>query len=847
MIDTAKNADGPSAMRKRGHLPAGTPATNPRGLSGKRAAGLVLILTLCHAAPGQSGENDKPEVFRFDIPAEGMAAALEAFSETTDIQLICPSALVRDVKSKALSGTYTPEQALAKLLADSDITYRFADDQVIALAGSKNKGMSTESLLARAPKENYPADPTPEKPFTGSVEQEDMTVQGVALSGYSVIDASTATKTDTPIMETPVNIQVVPQQVLKDQQSIRIEQALQNTSGVYKKQAESAESFNIRGFATFDYYRDGVRNQSALTQTGDRETANLERIEVLKGPAAILYGRIEPGGMINLVTKQPLDQAYYSLQQQFGSFDLYRTTLDATGPVTENNELLYRFNLAYEDKGSFREFVNNDRIFIAPVVKWNISDRTQAIFEMEYKHAKETTDFGIPVRGNRPVDIPRERNLGESFAFSESDEVLLGFNWSHAFNDQWQIRHKFNAIFTEENDDTVIGASDVAANSNTFSRFYSGFRDNKTQSYVNSLDLTGHFDTFGLQHTALFGGDYYIFHNSGLIIADYNFPSIDILNPIHSGAPLRDPNNDFGMDTSEEWYGLYFQDQIKLPYNVHLLAGFRYDNARVTYHPSFAGITNTVHQSDDAITPRVGLLWQPIPEVSLYGNYVENFGVSNAFFTGANGADLEPETAQQWETGIKTAFFDGRLTTTLAWYQLTKQNIAISSSDPIAAARGESEQVGEVQNSGVELDIAGEILPGWNIIGSYSYIDSEITRQNDGTQGNRFHNVPRHGGSLWNTYQFQTGVLQGLKMGAGIVARGQREGNNENDFQMPGYALVNLMTGYEFKVGKSKVTAQLNVDNLLDKEYFPSSVGFGRSRVDVGAPRTFLGSIRVEY
>jgi len=800
-----------------------------------KTAGLLIAAALL--GTGQIAYADSDKAVQFEIPAQSLSSALTRFSAETRLQVLYEGIAADNIKAPALNGTYTPAQALEKLLTGTGLQYRYSNDKTITLEQPSSTADSANQLAQ------------------GPVTLKPMNVVGDAVQepddpfnkDYKVANASTATKTDTPIMETPVNIQVVPKQVLKDQQTTKIEQALQNVSGVYRSASVSSEAYNIRGFKTFDYYRNGVRYQSALTQAGDREVANLERIEVLKGPAAILFGRIEPGGLINLVTKKPLETAYYSLQQQFGSYDLYRTTLDATGPVTDNNELLYRFNLAYEDRGSFREFVDNDRIFVAPVVKWNISDRTQATFEMEYKHANETTDFGIPAQGNRPVNIPRERNLGEPFTYSKSDEVLLGFNWSHEFNDQWKIQHKFNATFTDEDDDVVIGSGGVALGSTTFPRFYSGFRDNKSQSYVNSLNLTGHFDTLGLQHTVLFGGDYYLFHNTGLIIDTFNFPSIDILNPIHSGAPVSDPNDDFRYNTSEEWYGLYFQDQIKLPYNVHLLAGFRYDNARIKYLNTFAGDTSTTQRSDDAVKPRVGLLWQPLPEVSLYGNYVENFGIPNAFSTGSNGSALGPETAQQWEAGIKTELFNGRLTSSLAWYQLTKQNIAVSSSDPILALQGVSEAVGEARSSGIELDISGEIVPGWNVITSYAYTDSELTKQTDGTQGNRFAGVPRNAGSLWNTYQFQTGELQHLKLGAGLVARGQQEGNNQNNFQLPGYALVNLMASYEFKVGKSKITAQFNVDNLLDKEYFPSTTGFGRNRIAVGTPRSFLGSLRIEF
>jgi iron complex outermembrane recepter protein len=794
------------------------------------------------------------DAHNFNIPAQPLASAIDSLSKQSGLHVFYADNVIQGRESTEVKGSYTPQQALGQMLVGSGVETSFTGENTVALkAGSGFIKTSAESNEGETlPKVTVEADT--ESPY----DDPNWTTDPLNTD-YNRPNATTATKTDTPIMETPANIQVVPQQVMKDQQTTRIEQALQNTSGVYKQQAESAESFNIRGFQTFEYYRDGVRNQSALTQAGDRETANLERIEVLKGPAAILFGRLQPGGMVNLVTKKPLEQYYHSLQQQFGSFSQFRTTLDTTGPITDDKELLYRFNLAYENKGSFREFVDNDRIFLAPVIKWNISDRTQATFEMEYKHANETTDFGIPAKGNRPVNIPRERNLGEPFTFSKSDDFLLAMNWSHEFNDQWKIQHKFNANFTHEDDDVVIGSDGVALNSNIFPRFYSGFRDNKTQTYSNNLDLTGHFDTFGLQHTMLFGGDYYIFHNTALIAGSSGFPSIDITNPVHIDVPPPfDPANDFSYETSEEWYGLYAQDQIKLPYNVHLLAGFRYDNARFASSDNFGG---NFRRQDDDINPRVGLLWQPIKEVSFYGNYVENFGVPNAFSSGAGGLALGPETAQQWEAGVKTELFGGRLTGTLSWYHLTKQNIAISARDLSGVRNDEFQLAGEVLNEGIEFDVAGEILPGWNIIGAYSYIDSEITsdsgqvldrfgnllRTDDGNTGNSLPNVPKHGGSIWNTYQFQSGPVQGLKLGAGLVAKSQQQGNSENDFQLPGYALVNLMAGYEFKVGKTKISTQLNVDNLLDKNYFPTSNGFARNRIDVGSPRTFLGSIKVEF
>lgn len=763
-----------------------------------------------------------------DIPAQNLSDALHSLSAQTGIQLLFSAEKLKGFRSKAISGSMNAEEALTRLLQGTPHKFEASGADTFVIKEADNKTAD----LVHLPEINVTSITDPNSPYS---------------TQYKAPDASTATKTSTPIMETPMSIQVVPKSVLNDQQAFRLEDALNNVSGVFPQQGfGQVESFNIRGFETFDYYRDGVRFQSALTQTGSRETANLERIEVLKGPASLLFGRIQPGGMINLVTKKPQATPYYSVQQQFGSFNTFRTTADATGGLNEGNSLLYRLNFAYEDRSSFRQFVDNHHFFVAPVLQWRISDRTQITAEMEYKTGSSTPDLGFPAIGNRPANLPVQRNLGEPFSKSNFDEYQAGVNWSHAFNDQWEIKHRSNLQLTKQNDNSVLPLG-LQANNRTLDRFFAGFRNNKTETYTTNLDLTGEFDTLGIKHTVLMGGDYFHFNNSATLIDNFAFPSIDILNPIHGGSTVREPADDFFFDTKEEWFGLYFQDQMKLPYNVHVLAGFRYDNAKIKSISTFAGATDTLNSKQDRISPRVGLTWQPIKQLSFYGNYVENFGVPNIFAAGLNGLPLRAETAQQWEAGIKTELFDGRFNASAAWFQLTKQNVATGHPDPALAGQGFSVQTGEAQNEGVELNMSGELLPGWNVIANYAYTVSEITRANDITQGNSLPNVPKHAGNIWSTYAFQNKTLRGLRIGGGVTLRGKREGNRENNFQMPGYTLVNLMTSYAMKVGKTRVTAQLNVNNLFDKEYFPSSIGFGRERIVVGMSRVFMGSIRVEY
>ncbi|NOS77519.1 MAG: TonB-dependent siderophore receptor [Nitrospira sp.] len=691
---------------------------------------------------------------------------------------------------------------------------------------------------------------------------------------YVVQNATSGTKTDTPIMETPLNIQVIPQQVLKDQQVISIDQALKNVSGVTTTKAVNGgfdQRFFLRGFETDTLFRNGFRMDGGDGGFGNgQQFANVERIEVLKGPAAILYGRVEPGGMINVITKQPLAAPYYALTQQFGSYALYRTSLDATGPLTKDDTLLYRFNMSYQNSGSFRDLVTDKNVFLAPVLKWNISPRTQATLEMEYQHANSSVDTQLlPFVNNQFVDLPHNRNLQERNPL-ETEHIFAGFNWSHQFNDDWSIKHQFAFKRKEFNQGVGYFVFNINPDHQVDRFLLSGH--NTDDTYSTNLDLTGHFKTMGLEHTVLLGGDYYRFDNSGeRFNGGFALPSsINYDNPVHPGTPAAiDPTSRFLLNTHTDNYGLYLQDQIKLPYHVHVMGGLRYQYVRSTNESAGADgvFTPGAPQTNDAVTPRVGLLWQPQQWLSLYSNYAESFG-ANPFGVSFGGIDssgnvlpgkpLGPTSAQQWEVGAKTEFFNGRLRATLAYYNLTKQNVATADpAHPVECGGGPcSLAIGAVRSKGPELDIQGEILPGWNVIVSYTNQDVRITKSNDTAEagstflvGNRMQFVPRNVGSVWTTYEVQQGDLKGLKLGGGV--NGQ-DGSYDaaNTFKSPGYVLVGLMTGYSYHIGTSKVTARLNVHNLLDKAYFTNATPYPASGFGYGTfstPRTFLGSITIEY
>ena len=821
---------------------------------------LPLLLLTAPLIAYVSTVSAEDKTYQINLPEQSLNSAIDSLAQQTGIKPFYADALVAGKKSQPVKGQYSAQQALDKLLAGSGLSYKFNDKQAVAIT-KQNKVSSATTLPAVNVSANAISDVT--DPYN---------------QDYVLPNATAGTKTDTPIMETPLNVQVISKQVLKDQQVINLGDALKNVSGVtsYANSGNSAtgdntQSIVLRGFSSSTYFRNGFR---LLDGSSSRNMSNVESVEVAKGPAAILYGMVEPGGMVNVVTKQPLATPYYALNQQFGSFANYRTTIDTSGPLTKDDTLLYRVNASYQNSGSFQDFVKNEDFFIAPILKWNINPRTQATVEFEYNHQNLVENYGYrPIINGKIVDLSRRLNYGESTP-TAIDTFYGGFNWSHAINDDWQIKHHLSINQTARNVylDTQYFITDTAITRLPTSR------DNQSNTYATGIDLTGHFKTLGLDHTLLFGGDYYrtesLFVGSWIPDATSSNPlctayswciktdTIDALNPTHSGFSNVGWMKSSFIKQPADQYGTYIQDQIKLPYDVHVMGGIRYQNFHQNFLQYYRGTMDgfpeiSSIQSQDAVTPRVGILWQAQHWLSLYTNYVESFGInSGRIYSSPTQSKAVPATgANQYEGGIKTEFFNGRLRANLAYFDIVKTNIATPDPNPTYALLGGVVATGAVQSRGYEFDVTGEIVPGWNAIATYSNTDAKIIKGNDvgyNAPGSRFWGVPRNAASLWNTYEFQQGDIKGLKFGGGVTLRdGQVACCDSPAYTIPGYATVDVLAAYSRNVGKSKVTVQLNVNNLLDKNYYTGlntqSVFFNSAYLDFGMPRTFMGSIGVQF
>jgi iron complex outermembrane recepter protein len=665
-------------------------------------------------------------------------------------------------------------------------------------------------------------------------------VTGEQDEGYAPDNATTATRTDTPLRDIPQSIQVIPRQVITDQQVNRISEVLRNVSGVQTDDGfgGTLDRVNIRGFQADVFLEDGFR-RSAFSSRGTLDTTLIERVEVLKGPASVLYGNLEPGGVVNIVTESPLPVAQYALEGLVDSFGTFQPTINLTGPLNEEETLLYRLNVLYEGGNGFRNYDRNvSRAIVAPSLTWNISDRTSLDFDFAYLDDERPFDRGIPAIGDRVADIPRERILQDLGAVSTTNELAASYRLQHRFNDDWILNHGSRYLSVDTFDFRLDSAE--IADSGTLERTWRSNSD-EAKNYSIHTNIAGNFSTGSIDHTLLFGVDFDRLTTAGSQRRLPENPSFPI--NIFTGEPDNTSRPDLSDltllvrngDRREDSIGIYLQDQISLTDNFKILIGGRFDTYNLRAFDALSNTTTeeTIHH----FTPRIGVVFQPTEEISLYTSYSQAFN-PDIFSQTVNGGLLEPEESEQFEAGVRGEFLEGRLTMNLAAYDITKQNVAA----PDPSDSNFAVAVGEIRSRGIELDVVGEILPGWNLIASYAYTDAKVTEASFIPEGNRPDNVAKHSGSFWTTYEIQQGNLRGLGFGLGVFLVGDRFGDFENTYELPGYARTDAAIFYR----RDNWRVALNVQNLFDVDYIRYSEGFREANTP-GEPLSIVGSVSVTF
>lgn len=747
--------------------------------------------------------------------------------------------------------TYRSEKPIAGI---TEITVTNIDANTIRVTVVGEAGLPTVELLdadeglifALTPVVSTTQAPPPtlEKPAAQSSAEGDQPIELVVTGEqdqYQVPNASTATKTDIPIRDIPGSIQVIPRQVLEDQKITRVRDAVQNVSGVtpggYGSQSYVGDSFILRGFdngrsgATFI---NGFKRYIGAGYNEILDVANVEQIEILKGPASVLYGQGEPGGIVNITTKQPQSTPYYNFEGTIGNFDFYRPTLDISGPVNTDKTIRYRLNAAYQNLGSFVDFVNTESEFVAPIISFDIGKNTSLTLEGQYSNLSKVSFLGLPASGtivDNPLGkLPRSRFLGDPNLKALDEWIGIGYRLQHKFSDNWSIRNGFTATFNNNDRGFTFGFG-LEPDNRTFNRFGSSLKTN-TQSYFLQTDVLGKIQTGSIKQDLLFGVDLgWTNYNLKAFTASAGIPAIDIFDPVYQ--PIRYDQFDSTESASNNLVGVYAQDLISIGDHLKILLGGRFDFAAASYENSTGSISND--REDTAFSPRVGVVYQLVPSVSLYASWSRSFQPSDASSRNPNNETFKPTEGEQFEGGVKAEFLNGKLFATLAAYQITKQNIVTA--DPNNPTF--SIQIGEQRSRGIEFDLTGRVLPGLNIIASYSYINAEITRDNNGNQGNQPDNVPRNSASLWATYEIQQGDFKGLGFGSGVFFVGDRKGDLANTLSVPSYLRTDAAIFYR----RDNWRAALNFKNLFDVNYIESSY-YG---VYYGAPLTVQGTVSFSF
>ncbi|NJN39170.1 MAG: TonB-dependent receptor, partial [Acaryochloridaceae cyanobacterium CSU_3_4] len=506
-----------------------------------------------------------------------------------------------------------------------------ADAKTVLVAVVGTEAVPTASVKFSAPttSEDLPASEEEEVEIVVTAEQE-------VEEGYAVPNSSVGTRTDAAIRDVPQSIQVIPRQVIEDQGETSFNEALRNVSGVTQA---AGGRIDVRGFrATDNILSNGVRNDrgGAFTIQGagssNLDIENVGQIEVLRGPASVLYGSGQPGGTINITTLQPEKDPSYKLQARIGNFGFYRPSIDFTGPLTEDKRITYRLTSFYENSGSFVDFVKNEAFGIYPVLRFDISSNTNLTLEGTYRRENGLPRQRLPALGtslpNPLGNIPISRFLGEpSFDRRNYEEYSIGYRLNHKFNSDWAIRNSFTFKSIVENDQLAAFDELLDDNRTALRTFVEG-REAQT-NYNAQIDVTGKVRTGFLQHDLLFGAEY----NRGIeafrnpLRSPFSgAPPIDIFAPVYGNltglSPTTTPNFD-AVDTSTS-LGIYAQNLIPFGKKVKLLLGGRYDWSFLSGRDNITGETFR----DDpvgAFSPRIGLVYQPIQPVSLYASFSRSF------------------------------------------------------------------------------------------------------------------------------------------------------------------------------------------------------------------------------
>jgi len=647
-------------------------------------------------------------------------------------------------------------------------------------------------------------------------------------AGWRPTRQVSATRISTPIGDIPRSVSVITAEVMSDLGEERIDRALDFAGGATRSNnfgGLSNNSYTIRGFSSANYRNGFAAGRGENTQP---DAVTIERVEVLKGPSSGLFGRADPGGIVNLVTKRPQRERFARISASAGSWDYYRSTLDLNGPLSGGGTVLGRFNMALEDAGSFRNHVSSQRYVFAPSVSWQLTPKTLFLLEDQYIRNDNVFDRGIPTIDGKFGQVSIKNFYGEPHDGKfKSTHHTLQASLEHQLADHWKLRIASQYYRGHlRGAGSEVGAATPSTPPSMLPRNYR-WRNYLWTDLHNHLELHGEFTLFGWTHQVLIGGEYEHFRfDRALPLPPYSDAyAVDIFNPSQDYGQSPPPYTGIIADTfdREKSYALNIQDQVYFTERFTGQIGARHESIETYSQHRVTG--QVTHYDRDATVPNFGLLYKFTPQVSGFVSASRSFK-PNGFDSIGNVYD--PEEGRGYEVGSKLNLLGGRLGANLAFFHITKKNVLTTHPDPSVI---DLIAVGEQRSRGFDIQVTGKVTESLRIIAAYAYIDAEITKDNrPNYQGSRLANVPEHSASMFAIYE----LPHGIEIGSSYSYIDSRKYTVTNALSMPSYQITNLFFRWRIR---QHLDVTLNLNNLFDEEYYPRA--HTQHRVVPGEPRHF--------
>ncbi|MFH7037210.1 TonB-dependent siderophore receptor [Flavobacterium plurextorum] len=691
-----------------------------------------------------------------------------------------------------------------------------------------------------------------------------------------------AARSGIKVMDLPQSVQIIGSDIIAQQQAIRLSEVVKNMNGVYVGSARGGaqESFFSRGYymGANNMFKNGFRFSSGSMP----EVSSLEKVEFLKGSAALLYGNVAPGGILNMVTKTPQFTKGGEVSMQIGSFSYYKPSIDIYGPL--NSYIAYRFTGSYENSESFRDVVKNERYYLNPSFLFKLSDKTQITLQGDYLSYDWTPDFGTGIIGKEIADVPRNKYLGALWSYGKTNQASVSALVNHNFNDNWKLN--FNTSF-QNYKRTSKGTERVSIDT-TIPNYVNGDyirplgqNQNFEQIIGEQLSLQGIFHTGKVKHQIFTGVDLensftqtytYAFDEKAVkdakgkyIVNAYD--RVNIYDLTYDGQRMDIPNANATrlVNTDSNRFGIYAQDLISISEQFKVLAGLRWswqETQAETTDYTKATITKGQKLTDAAFSPKVGLVYQPTKNTSLFASYANSFTPNTG--TTVDGEAIKPSIIDQYEVGIKKDFWRGLLSTNVTLYQITNSNLAQTAEFKADGTPNTDTNVkvlsGETKSKGIEIDVTARPVDGLNIIAGYSYNDMRYSKTSglNGSfiEGDRLARTPANTANLSFFYTLQDGLLKGVSFGAIGNYIGKRIGGwnnlvvidpktgvqtiNDREIPLEGYTTIDVSAGYTWR----KISILCKLSNITNELNYTVHENYSVNPI---APRQIMTSLRYKF